>query len=1089
VPADHLRPDKPSFAGGQVAFEVPAQVSSALSDIARSESATTFMALLAAWQLFLHRYTLQDDILVGTPTGRRYRTETEHMIGLFINNLVLRADFSSNPSFRQLLHQTRHTTIDAFTHDELPFEDLVAELRPERTTGVSPLFQHLFIHRNATHSRWQIPGLALTPMPMHPGGSKFDLTLSILEDGPKLSGTLEYSCDLFERDTAERMVANFLTLLGSAVEQPDRPGWKLELLTDKERRAAREAWNQTACDYPKHLTTHQLFEQQAAERPESTAISGEERTLSYAELNRRANQLATELRRKGVGPDQLVAVCMERSPELIVSLLAVFKAGGAYVPLDPKFPIERLSYMVENSEAKICISQKGAFEKLSGLDAEVVIVDHDSPIFDSGDHHDLERVGDTGNLAYVIYTSGSTGKPKGVQITHQALVNFLCAMRTEPGIGPNDVLQSLTTVCFDIAALEIFLPLIVGAQVVIQPQRTSLDPLRLLDSVRQHGATIMQATPVTWRMLLDHGWRGDPKVKVLCGGEAMGLDLAEKLVATGCEVWNMYGPTETTIWSSVRNVRSKEDAASIGLPIANTEFLVCSPQLTLQPIGVPGELLIGGDGLARGYLKLDDKTKERFIPHPFEPNQRLYRTGDLVSRHANGDIHFIGRIDNQVKIRGYRIELGEIETRLSEHSAVKQNVVIVREETPGDKRLVAYLLLERPDAASAEELRKFLRSSLPEYMVPSAFVFLDEFPLTPNGKVDRKRLPAPRKPERSPTGISRVMTVDQTTAQLVDVFESVIKAPLTSLSDNFFDVGGHSMGALSAVREINLRFGLALPASFIFDFPTVEKLAAAIEGIMGGEDEASINVPALSAAETAQVNAILDLVRTAESAAKPTADGPPVMRESRVCKHILAPMYVGARRSVKPAIKRAILKLEGGSAFTVTLRKLFKKCHDIEIGDFTSCSFDADRLRRTTKIGKFCSIYRTALFQNADHPRNTLATHGMFYHPNFGFAAGYELDRVQIEVGNDVWIGDGAKILYPTRKIGDGAIIAAGAVVVEDVPPYAIVAGYPAQVVRHRFSKETIEKLLELRWWDEPLERLHRVRDAFIKPLEGDRVR
>jgi amino acid adenylation domain-containing protein len=1091
VPADRLRPNTPSLKGGQIAFQMPPSLSSGLTDFARDESSTHFMALLAGWQMLLHRYTQQNDIIVGTPTGRRYLADSEGMIGLFINNMVLRADFSSAPTFRELLAQVRKTTIDAFTHDELPFEDLVAALRLERTAGVSPLFQHLFIHRNATHSRWELPGLKVTPYAMHVGGSKFDLTLSMLEEGPHLSGTLEYSHDLFERDSVERIAGHYVALLGSAIENPDLPIAQLDLLTLEERNELLHKWNPPATSYP-NARPHELFECRVAESPDAVAVLGDHYSLTYSELNNRANRLAARLRSLGVGPDQLVAVCLDRSPELVVALLAVLKSGGAYVPLDPMFPPDRLAYMVDNSQARVCISQQSVIDRLPGLQAELILMDRkDTGALRADESGNLPVVGGFDDLAYVIYTSGSTGKPKGVQVTQRGLANFLHSMQKEPGITRDDVLHSLTTVCFDIAGLELFLPLIAGARVVVMPQKLALDPLRLLASIQATGTTIMQATPVTWRMLLDHGWRGSPKLKVLIGGEAMSPELAEQLIATGCEVWNMYGPTETTIWSSVRRVKSKSDAVNLGAPIANTEFLICSPQMTLQPVGIPGELLIGGDGLARGYFRLDETTREKFIVHPFEAGKRLYRTGDLAVRSAGGAIHFLGRIDNQVKIRGFRIELGEIETRLDEHPAVKQTVVIAREDTPGDKRLVAYLVLEPGASTDAFALREHARGRLPEYMIPSAFVILSSFPLTPNGKVDRKQLPAPVEPtaEEAPGAepLARAALGDDIADQVRAILESALRTRLPSLSANFFDLGGHSMAAITAVRAINQRFGLDLPATTLFEMPTAERLVGAISAARGGTHiKDSPGARKLTAEENEQVDGVLEAVRTATSSAPQNFRG---MRESLICKYLLAPLYGMTGRSLRELIKRAILKLEGGSAFTVTLRRLFKKKHDIDIGNFTSCAFDADRLRRTTKIGKFCSIYRTALFQNADHPRNTLGTHGIFYHSRFGFSSGYELDRVQIEVGNDVWIGDGAKVLYPTRKIGHGAIVAAGAVVIEDVPPYAIVAGYPAQIVRYRFSQETIAKLLELRWWDRPVEELHAVREAFLKPLEGKRIR
>ena len=1088
LPSDTARPERPTFRGGQIKIKIPASLRLALNHIARSESSTMFMVLLAVWQLLLHRYTQQDDILVGTPTGRRYRTETEGLIGLFINNLVIRTDFSGNPAFRELLHRVRHVTIEAFSHDELPFEKLVEELRPERSAGISPFFQHLFIHRNTSGLDWHIPGLELTPLEVHQGGAKFDLTLSVLESDHELSATLEYSRDLFKRNTVERMAANYVQLLTSAVEQPDCPVWQLELLDESERRQLTDEWNQTTTPYPANTATHQLFEEQVKKNPDAIALISDTGNLSYHELNERANQLAAHLISLGVGPEKLVGVCLSRSPDLIIALLGVLKAGGAYVPLDPFFPAERLAYMIEDSEATVFISEQAIVEKLPELNARTVLLDADSPIFASEHTGNPNIEVDPENLVYVIYTSGSTGQPKGVQLKQNALVNFLCSMQKEPGITANDVLLSLTTICFDIAALEVFLPLISGASVVIKPREASLTPENLIESIYTHGVTIMQATPVTWRMLLDHGGV-DIKIKALCGGEAMGDDLAEKLLQAGFDVWNLYGPTETTIWSSVCNVKQKSDAAIIGHPIANTEFLICNSMLTLQPIGVPGELIIGGDGLARGYFHREEITREKFIPHPFAKGKTVYRTGDLVVRRPNGDIEFLGRIDNQVKIRGFRIELGDIESHIANYPDIKQAVVIAREDAPGDKTLVGYMVSKSETEINVDKLRTHLRKQLPEYMVPSAFITLPEFPLTPNNKVDRKKLPAPTK-KASPV-TETIPSTDTTVSQIVEIFEEVLGAPVTSLQKSFFDLGGHSLSALTTVAKINRIFSINLPQTILFDLQTVEQLSKAIITLRKGSVKAEdLKVPALSKKDAEQVERITSVLKAIpDLATQYKGEACPTMNESWFCKNILAPLYPRCRASLRKIMTRVILKLEGGTTFTVTMRKLFRQCYDIDIGNFTSVTFDVSNLRRTTRVGKYCSIFRTAFIQNADHPRNTLSTHAMFYHKQFGFTKGYELDRVQVEIGNDVWIGADAKILYPTRKIGDGAVIASGAVVVEDVPPYAIVGGYPAQVIRYRFSRETIAKLMEVKWWDYSLKELQTVKEEFMKPVEGDRIR
>lgn len=828
LPGDHLRPDTPSLRGGQVAFQVPADLANAVADFARAESATTFMALMAGWQLLLHRYSQQDDIVVGTPTGRRYLAETEDMIGLFINNLVLRARFPQGLTFRGLLAQVRQATIDAFSNDELPFEDLVAALDVPRSRGNAPIFQHLFIHRNNTHSPWEIPGLQLTRIPLHSGGSKYDLTLSMIEEGTRMSGTLEYSSDLFEHESAERMSAHYMALMGRAIESPDTPLALLDMLGGDERQALLHDWTPPATPYP-NLHPHQLVERQVAASPDALAVIGENGSLTYAELNARANRLAARLRKAGVGPGELAAICMERSPDLVVALLAVLKTGGAYVPLDPAFPVDRLQYMVENSRAKVCISQSGAVDRLGPVEAEIILLEADDPALTEGEEPDLPPTGSLDDLAYVIYTSGSTGRPKGVQVVRRGLVNFLDSMRREPGIGSGDVLHSLTTICFDIAALELFLPLTCGAKVVIKSQALALDPELLLASMKETGTTILQATPVTWRMLLDQGWRGDPRVKVLCGGEAMSLELADQLIATGCEVWNLYGPTETTIWSSVRRVEVQDDAINLGYPIANTTFRICSPDLAMQPFGVPGELLIGGDGLARGYLALDEMTGEKFIADPFEPGKRLYRTGDLAVRQASGDIRFLGRIDNQVKLRGFRIELGEIETHLEAHPAVKQCVVIARDDGRGEKRLVAYLLGNGEQTVDPDALRAFARERMPEYMIPSSYVVLEALPLTPNGKVDRKALPDPADRSRlTVIDDGCVLPANETEAILAEMWTEILGIDQVSVTDSFQALGGTSLSAANLMVRIRKQLGHSFSPDVLLQAPTIRQLAEAI---------------------------------------------------------------------------------------------------------------------------------------------------------------------------------------------------------------------------------------------------------------------
>jgi amino acid adenylation domain-containing protein len=826
LPTDRPRPAEATFRGGQVPFKIPAETRLALLAFNRQNSLTVFMSLLATWQLLLQRYSGQEDLAVGTPTGRRYRPETEGMIGLFINNLVLRARFKDGMSFEELAAQVRQTCIDAFVHDEVPFESLVAELKPVRSAGSPPFFHHFFIHRNASQSAWALPGLELEPLAQHQATSKFDLTLSVLETEHELSGTLEYSADLFDRETIERMIQNYLELLSQALATPALAVSRLELVSPAERELAVSAFNRTSVAYPVELGLPGLFQRQVAQNPDAIAVVASDRTLSYVELDAAAERLADELRSLGVGRDVLVGVCLRRSARLLVALLGVLKAGGAYVPLDPEYPAERLTSMLEDSRARVLVSETTVVDRFSDPAAAVLLFDE--LLAPATVVRTKREPASPDDLAYVIYTSGSTGKPKGVQVTRRGLTNFLCSMQREPGIGSADVVQSLTTVCFDIAALELFLPLIAGARVIISEREVSLSPAALQKSLIEHGATILQATPVTWRMLLDSGWNGAPRVKVLCGGEAMGLDLAERLLRTGCEVWNVYGPTETTVWSSASRIQAKDDSRFVGLPIANTQLYVTNASLAVQPLGVPGELMIGGDGLARGYLGRDELTAEKFVQSPLGSTGKLYRTGDLAVRRANGSIEFLGRADHQVKIRGFRVELGEIEAQLADHPGVRQAVVVARADAGGEKRLIAYCVAAGGAPLAPEVLHAHLKSVLPHYMIPAVFVPMTELPLTQNGKVDRKRLPEPQQPSEPPASRGDGSARDDLDRSFLAVFEAILGRSGISIDDDFFALGGDSMMAIRLVKELKKSTGIDYPLSTLFGAPTIRQLVAQV---------------------------------------------------------------------------------------------------------------------------------------------------------------------------------------------------------------------------------------------------------------------
>ncbi|HET9533334.1 MAG TPA: amino acid adenylation domain-containing protein [Blastocatellia bacterium] len=597
----------------------------------------------------------------------------------------------------------------------------------------------------------------------------------------------------------------------------------------------------TQAEYPRDSCIHQLFEAQVERTPHKIAVVFEDSRLTYSELNARSNRLAHHLRRLGVGPESLVAVFLDRSPDMIVALLGILKAGGAYVPLDPSYPKDRLAFMMEDAQITALVTERRLFEELPAHTSQVVCVDAISETASQDDDENSDCRATAEDLAYVIYTSGSTGRPKGVQVLHRAVVNFLFSMQRRPGLTDEDILLSTTTISFDIAALEIFLPLITGACVVVVSRDVATDGTQLAAEIARSRATILQATPATWRLLLGAGWEGDRKLRMLCGGEALPPDLAARLLERGGCLWNLYGPTETTIWSSLYQVKPGDEKILIGRPIANTQIYLLDEELKPVPVGTPGELYIGGDGLARGYLNRPELTAEKFIKNPIsdEPGSRLYRTGDLAQRMPDGQIECLGRIDHQVKIRGFRIELGEIEAALREHASVRESVVVAREDAPGDKRLVAYVVLdsrapELDSATRAGEMRNLLSARLPDYMIPSAFVAIDRLPLTPNGKIDRNALLAPdrMRPEgRQPLIAPR----DPLEHQLVQIWEDVLEVRPIGVRDNFFELGGHSLLAAQMMNEVEQACGKRLALDKLYREATIEALASLL---LEGEQQA-----------------------------------------------------------------------------------------------------------------------------------------------------------------------------------------------------------------------------------------------------------
>ena len=824
LPTDRPRPAAHSFRGAHVSLDLPRSLINGLKHLSMQEGVTLYMVFLAGFVALLNRLTGQEDIAIGTPIANRNHLAIEGLVGTFVNTLVLRTDVSGDPTFRDLLGRVRDVALGAYAHQDLPFEKLVEELRPDRSHGGTPLVQVLFNFANTPFGRVDFKHLSWSPFEIDRGAAQLDLSLSI---DPALSRRvyLEFDTDLFDPSTMERWLTHYRTLLETVVEQPGTPVSRLRLLSESERRKILVEWNDTRADKLTDRCVPQLFEEQVATTPDAIAAESQGSGLTYAELNRRANQIAHRLRGLGVGPDVVVAVLMERSLDLLTCLLGIMKAGGAYLPLDTALPTRRLFFMLENSGAALLLTKRAFAKTMSDRDVRVMDLDSERRSIARQREDNPSPSAGSRNLAYVIYTSGSTGQPKGVEVEHGALGNLLQSMRRTPGLTEQDVLLSVTSLSFDIAGLEFFLPLLVGATTIISTRDQAADGAWLKEQLETSRVTVMQATPATWRMVVEAGWAGNPRLKILCGGEALPRDLAEELHARAGSVWNMYGPTETTIWSTVHKVESGESSVSIGRPIDNTVVYILDSKLEPVPIGTPGELYIGGLGLARGYRNAPDVTAARFIASPFlRDDGRLYRTGDLARWLPDGRIDWLGRIDHQVKVRGFRIELGEIESVLGEYAEVKQCVVMARQDSPGETRVVAYVVPHEGHVLQPGRIRRSLREQLPDYMVPAAVVQLNTLPLTPNGKVNRLALPPPG--DEAPDELTAtVRPRNRLELQLAAIWEQVLGVTPIGVRDNFFELGGHSLLALQIFGAIEQTFGQRLPMSLLLQAPTIELLA------------------------------------------------------------------------------------------------------------------------------------------------------------------------------------------------------------------------------------------------------------------------
>jgi amino acid adenylation domain-containing protein len=842
LPTDHSRPPMQTFRGARQSFLLPKTMAEALKALSRQEGVTLFMTMLAAFKVFLSRYTGQDDLIVGTPIANRNRLETEGLIGCFVNTLVLRTDYSGNPAFRQALRRVREVCLAAYDHQDLPFERLVDELHLERDLSRNPLFQVMFVLQDALMRTVELPGLTLSPVKGDREIAYFDLTLEIGENehGP-MEVALVYNADLFEPGTIARMLGNLRVVLEAVVADPDQRISDVPFLTTAERRQLLEEWNCTKTASEQSLCIHQLFEAQAERTPDAIAVVFEHEQLTYGELNRRANQLARYLQALGVGPEVPVGLCLEPSLAMIVGLLGILKAGGVYLPLDPAYPKQRLSFILNDARVPVLLTQ----ERLSvGLpEAKAVCLDlaWEAITRESAENPVSAVIPD--NVAYVIYTSGSTGKPKGVLVSHGSIADHCRDVQHYYELDASDRVLQFASLSFDVSLEQILPTLIAGAKVVLaRADVWHTNELHRL--ISEFGLTVLNLPTAYWQELVRE-WADNPKLLssirprlFIVGGDAMSSDvlpLWQRTPVNSTRLLNAYGPTETTITATAFDITPRlcENATlqriPIGRPLANTEIYILDQYSNPVPVGAPGELYIGGGRLARGYFNRPDLTAEQFVPHLFsaKPGARLYKTGDLARYLPDGNIEFLGRTDHQLKIRGFRIELGEIEAELRQHAAVRDAAVLAQEDTPGGKRLVAYVVAERESRPSANELRGFLRQKLPEYMLPAVFVPLDALPFTPNGKLDRGALPAPdhARPELEKAFVAPRSALE---LQLAHLWEEVLDLRPIGVTDNFFELGGHSLAAVRLFALIENRLGVRLPLAAVFQGATVEHLAGIV---------------------------------------------------------------------------------------------------------------------------------------------------------------------------------------------------------------------------------------------------------------------
>jgi amino acid adenylation domain-containing protein len=833
LPTDRPRPPIQRFRGTSLPISLSLKLTSQLKLMSQQTGTTLFMILLSAFDILLYRYSGQSDILIGSPIANRRHSQIESLIGFFVNTLILRIDFSGNPSVEKLLQKIQQVALEAYAHQDIPFEQLVDELNPKRNLSHTPLFQVMFVLQNAPQENLTVSGLRLEPIAPESSIAKFDLTLSMMETNQGLTGLFEYNTDLFEQATIERMIGHLKTLLTGIVENPYQQIGELPLLTEAEKQRF-IAWNDTATDYPRDKTIIDLFEEQVEKTPTNIAVEFEDKQLTYQELNSRVNQLAHYLQTLGVKSEILVGICVERSLEMIVGTLGILKAGGAYVPLEPTYPKDRLVFMLKDSQIQILVTQQhllAIFAKHKLL--SIVCLDSDWQAISQKSKENSTSLVTPANLAYVIYTSGSTGKPKGVMLEHRGLCNLAMAQTFCFDIQPEDRILQFSSLNFDASIWEIVMALASGATLYLSTHGILLAGYSLFQLLNDNNITTVTLPP---SVLISLPVNTLPSLKtIIVAGETCSVELVNRWLSENY-FFNAYGPTETTVCATTFTCTERNKKPLIGCPIANMQVYILDNKLQFVPVGIMGELYVSGIGLARGYLNRSNLTAEKFIPNPFsdDPTDRLYKTGDWVRYLPEGNIEYLGRIDQQVKIRGFRIELGEIETVLNQNSSVQEAIVIVIEDESSDKRLIAYIVSKlAPEQISITHLRNDLKEKLPNYMIPANFVFLNEMPLTPNGKIDRQALPHPDELQREE--ISYVAPQTQTEQKIAMIWQKILHIKKIGIHDNFFDLGGNSLLLIQVHEQLTNVLNQNIQIVTLFQYATISALAHHLDNSLSEE--------------------------------------------------------------------------------------------------------------------------------------------------------------------------------------------------------------------------------------------------------------